>query len=124
MIRQRKFSSFFLVVLGLLLVAILGAIHLAPTTDRTLVELAVFADSLADGWQDWSWGNRMIDFSSSNPVFSGDAAVSVTFNVGWAGFMLGRKTNLDISGYDEIQSAIHGCASGGQPILEVIEVLS
>jgi hypothetical protein len=80
-------------------------------------ELYVYTDSLAIGWQDWSWGGVTRNFSNTSPTNSGSASIAVTYSGGWSGLQLGYGGNfLDISGYDTFSFWIHGGITGGQPI--------
>ncbi len=77
-------------------------------------DLAVYAESLASGWADWSW-NTTVSFASHTRVHGGSNAIAVTFSQAWDGFQLGRSAPLDLSGYNALRFWIHG-GSGGQTI--------
>ncbi|MEW5958929.1 MAG: hypothetical protein AB1801_14450, partial [Chloroflexota bacterium] len=51
-----------------------------PNYERKLV---IYADSLGSGWENWSW-DSVVDLSSTNPVYSGTRAISVTAQPGGA----------------------------------------
>ena len=78
-------------------------------------DLAVYSESLASGWGNWSW-NVVSNLNNSSPVYNGTKSIAVTYSQGWGGFQLGRDDRLDISAYDTLRFWIHGGASGNQTI--------
>jgi hypothetical protein len=77
---------------------------------------SVYADSLASGWDDWSYNSITVDLGHSAHVHSGSDAVAVTYSGGWSGFQLGYLGGLDVSTYDTFRFWIHGGTAGGQTI--------
>ena len=79
-------------------------------------DVAVYDDSLAAGWQDWSY-DAARDFSNASPTHGGSSAsIAVTLD-GWGGLQVGYGgTYLDVSAYDTLRFWIHGGSTGGQPI--------
>ncbi len=76
---------------------------------------AVYGDSLAAGWQDWSW-NASRNLSNSTPLQSGSKSISVTLTQAWGALYLHSNSALSTSGYSTLEFYIHGGASGGQSL--------
>jgi PKD repeat protein len=81
-------------------------------------DLPIYTDSLAAGWDDWSWAT-MRNFANTSPVHSGSDSLAVTFNSGWAGLYLHAGSAIDTSGYDQLRFWIHGGSVGSQKLLVV-----
>ena len=80
-------------------------------------DLPVYIDSLASGWQDWSYSGITRDFSNTSPVHGGANSISVTYTGGWSGLQFGyHGASLDVSAYDTFRFWIHGGSTGGQTI--------
>jgi hypothetical protein len=79
-------------------------------------DVAVYGETLAAGWQDWSWGGVTRDFNRTSPVYAGSRSIGVTFTGGWSGLQLGRNDRLDLSGQDILRFRVHGGSSGGQQL--------
>lgn len=73
----------------------------------------VYADTLQNGWQNWSWAP--VSFSSSEPVRSGTAAIRVTPVSGWQALSL-HHDKFDSSHFQSLSFWIHGGVSGGQQL--------
>ena len=71
---------------------------------------AIYADSLSNGWENWSWAT--VNLNNSNPVHGGAASVSVSA-AAWQAFYL-HHAAFSTSGYTHLSFWIHGGASGGQ----------
>ena len=78
--------------------------------------LTVYGNTLASGWQDWSWGGQTHNFNNASPVHSASASIQVQFSAGWAGFQLGTDTPPTTGAYNALEFWIHGGSSGGQLI--------
>ncbi len=83
-------------------------------------DVGVYADALASGWQDWSWGGVTRSFVQSSPVHAGGAAVGVTYTGGWSGLQLGNPAAVDVSAYDSLRFWVHGGSAGGQGVQVVV----
>jgi hypothetical protein len=80
-------------------------------------DLAVYTDTLASGWEDWSYGGITVSSANTSPVHGGADSISVTYTGGWSGYQIGyHGANLDVSAYDTFRFWIHGGSSGGQNI--------
>lgn len=78
--------------------------------------LTVFHDSLAPGWQNWSWSTSL-NFANAAPVYgAGGQSVSVTHSAAWAGLYLHSTVLVSGAEYGTLRFAIHGGAAGGQMI--------
>ncbi|HNT55658.1 MAG TPA: glycoside hydrolase family 44 protein [Anaerolineaceae bacterium] len=89
---------------------------LAPVPVQAAEDLVVYDETLAAGWQDWSWGAE-IDLANGEPVHTGTYSAAVTLTgSNWGALYLGRNTPLSTSGYSGIRFWIHGGAAGGQQI--------
>jgi alpha-L-arabinofuranosidase len=76
--------------------------------------LPLYTDSLASGFQDWSWGTH--SFSSASPVHSGNYAIS--FNgAAWEAVSFWHS-DINPAPYTNLTFWAHGGAGGGQ-ILQV-----
>lgn len=73
----------------------------------------VFTDSLAGGWQNWSWAT--VNLASTNPVHGGTRAISISA-ANWQAFYLHAPTPVDSSVYTGLTFWVNGGASGGQPV--------
>lgn len=72
--------------------------------------LPVYADALASGWSDWSWGSTR-DFAATSPVASGTRSLAVTFQA-WGGIYF-RHTAGPISGMASFEFSANGGAAAG-----------
>jgi hypothetical protein len=75
--------------------------------------VAIYGDSLASNWQDWSW-DATRNFGNSSPVQSGSKSISVAFSKAWAAIYLRHSTGLSTAGYTHLEFYIHGGTSGSQ----------
>jgi len=89
---------------SLLLLA--GATHLAAQTDQP-----IYADSLQNGWEDWSWSATQ-NFNNASPVHAGAKSLSISLTA-WGGLSL-HHSDIDTSTYASLSFWIHGGATGGQ----------
>lgn len=111
-----RFSSRFHRRLGALAAACgLAFLALAIQPASAAEDVDVFADSLASGWQNWSWDTTS-NFASASPTHAGGAAIAVTHTNAWAGLYLRGGEALLQTDYETIQFYIHGGASGGQQL--------
>ncbi len=85
-----------------------GDIHTDPQVTKM-----IYQDSLADGWQNWSWAT--VNTASASPVRRGTSAISVTED-GWAALFLRRPEMQSTAGYSAVAFWIHGGQSGGQSL--------
>ena len=79
----------------------------------------IYTDSLANGWQSWSWAT--VNLANSSPVHSGTQSASVNAGA-WEAIYLHHDA-FDTSGYTDLVFWIHGGSTGGQ-LLQVQALLT
>jgi hypothetical protein len=96
---------------------LIGLLCLAATPGASAAALSVYANALAAGWEDWSWGAATRGFDNGSPVHAGSRSVAVTYTGGWSGLQLGyHGDTLDVTGYDAFRFWVHGGPAGGQTV--------
>lgn len=93
----------------LLLVAMIAAPAGAPRAAPALSR-PIYSDSLAPGWQNWSWAT--VNLGATSPVHSGSKSISVSMGA-WQGLYL-HNPSPDLLGTTHLQFYIHGGSAGGQ----------
>ena len=76
-------------------------------------QLAVYTDSLQNGFADWSWGTR--NLAQTAVVHGGTAAISFEPD-GWSGLFLHRDGGFSGTEYEALELWVHGGAAGGQQV--------
>jgi tetratricopeptide (TPR) repeat protein len=80
----------------------------APTpsnNDDALAHVGVYADDIAQGWENWSWD---VDIANDNTdVYEGTSALRVSFMQPYAGLSLHAPTPVDSSDYQAIDFWIY-----------------
>ncbi len=76
--------------------------------------LIVYADALAPGWADWSWGSSR-NWADTTFVHSGRYAASCAITQAWAGLYVGTG-GIQTTGYNFLNFYINGGARGGQQL--------
>lgn len=79
----------------------------------------VYADALADGWADWSWGTR--NLSETSPVHSGNRSCSFAPQH-WDGLSFHYDGLISGASRDAMEFWIHGGTAGGQNLRIVFEI--
>src|SRR5207245_8772339 len=79
----------------------------------------IYTDSLASGWQDWSWAT--VNLANTSPIHSGTRSASVNADA-WEAIYLHHDA-FDTSGYSNLVFWIHGGSTGGQ-LLQVQALLN
>ncbi len=97
------------------LVAALAVVALLPTQGHAQGGSVVFSDSLASGWQNWSWSTTP-NFANTLPVHSGSNSIAVTYTAAWAGLYLHTDTPIAGGTYNALRFYVHGGTSGGQGV--------
>ncbi len=69
-------------------------------------DLLIYADSLAAGWEDWSWDST-VAFDNPTPSLSGPASIAVTFNAAYAGFSLRTAPPLSASDFQSVSFFVY-----------------
>ena len=86
----------------------------APTASVAQSALTIYADTLANGWQDWSYGSSR-NLANTSPVHSGSHSISVTITSAWGAIQL-YHTGLTNASYASISFWLNGGPSGGQQL--------
>lgn len=74
--------------------------------------LPVYANSLAPGWQNWSWSTTA-GFANGDPAYGGSgASISVRHDAAWAGFYLHNNSTISTNSYVSLRFQIHGGTAG------------
>ncbi len=100
--RDRSVGLFALTLLACALVA-----------RRAPAQLAVYTDSLQNGFADWSWGTW--NLAQTGVVHSGTTAISFEPD-GWAGLFLHRDAGFTGAEYEAIELWVRGSGAGGQQL--------
>ncbi len=74
--------------------------------------LTIYADSLANGWQDSSY-NTLRNFANTSPVHSGSHSISATVTSAWGGVQL-YHAGMTNTAYASISFWLNGGDDGGQ----------
>ena len=82
-----------------------------PTAD-----LPIYTDTLAGGWQDWSWGSTR-NFANTAPVHAGADSLAVTFTEAWGGLYLHPDSPIDTYWISAISFWVHGGSAGNQKLV-------
>lgn len=93
-----------------------AALGLLLGASSARADLPIYGDSLASGFQDWSWGGITRDFASAAERHSGTASIRCSFTAGWSGLQLGNAYGVDASATDVLRFWIHGGTEGGQKV--------
>jgi hypothetical protein len=84
------------------------------TATSLTTPISIYSDSLAGGWENWSWGTT-VDLAGGTIVQSGNHAISVRYDQAWAGFYL-HHAGISPATISTLEFAIHGGTGGGQQI--------
>lgn len=102
-----------LLALLILCLGLVYALPASPTFAAPTADISIYTDSLASGWEDWSWDTTSDDANGA-PVHSGSHSYAITYGSEWAGFYLRATQALNTAGYTHLRFFIHGGATGGQ----------
>src|SRR5262249_23767411 len=80
---------------------------------RAQTTQSIYDDSLASGWQDWSWSSR--DFNSADYVHQGTKSIKITYTAQYQGFYL-RHMAMDSTPFTSLVFWINGGAVSGRSI--------
>lgn len=80
-------------------------------------QLAVYGDSLQNGFVDWSWGTR--NLAQTTVVRAGAAAISFEPD-DWAGLYLHRDAGFGGSAYEALEFWVRGAGAAGQQLTVAI----
>lgn len=91
------------------------------TLARAQTDLVIYDDTLASGWQNWSWAS--VNTNSSAVVHTGSSSIAVTANAWTALYLSYVSTPINTGGYGKLSFWANGGPSGGQT-LRVVGLLS
>ncbi|HXC99325.1 MAG TPA: alpha-L-arabinofuranosidase [Verrucomicrobiae bacterium] len=86
----------------------------APALCHAQSNLIIYSDSLAAGWQNWSYTSTQ-NFANTSPVHSGGDSISVTITGAYGGLQLGHS-DMTNSAYSSITFWLNGGTNGGQQL--------
>ncbi len=86
----------------------------APAVSMAQSNMTIYADSLINGWLDYSY-NCTRNFANTSPVHSGSDSISATVTSAWGGIQL-YHTGMTNTAYASISFWLNGGASGGQQL--------
>ena len=107
--RNQPWNGIVLKVTKFILAVLLAAPAVAVGQNMT-----IYADSLVNGWLDWSYGTTR-NFANTLPVHSGSDSISATVTSAWGGIQL-FHTGMTNTAYASISFWLNGGASGGQQL--------
>lgn len=77
-------------------------------------DLTIYNDSLADGWQNWSWAS--VDTGSTAAAHNGSASIAVTASAWSALYLSYVNTPINSASYGKISFWANGGPTGGQTV--------
>ena len=107
LIKKSQASRFFFI--GLLCLSLLN-LSANPYRRVSSNSQDIYTDSLAPGWNDWSWAT--VDLQATAPVHAGTYSISVIAGA-WEGVQL-HYPGLSTNGFTHLRFFIHGGSAGGQ----------
>jgi hypothetical protein len=90
------------------------AVSLAGPMVSVAQNMAIYADSLVNGWLDYSYSTTR-NFANTSPVHSGNDSISATITSAWGGIQL-YHLKMTNTAYASISLWLNGGASGGQQL--------
>jgi peptidoglycan/xylan/chitin deacetylase (PgdA/CDA1 family) len=73
----------------------------------------IYDDSLAPGWQSWSW-DSVINFANTTPLLSGTKSISYTAKAAWSGMDIHNPTGLKTAGYTTLHFSLQANGTNAQ----------
>lgn len=73
----------------------------------------IYADSLAAGWNDWSWDCTR-DFNNPSPKYSGSKSLAVTYSA-WGALALHHQ-DVPTTNFDFLEFHVHGGTNAGMDL--------
>jgi hypothetical protein len=96
---------------GVLTLGTLCALLVLPAQAQTMQ--VVYADSLLNGWQNWSWAT--VNLASTSRIYSGTSAISVNA-ANWQALYLASASPINASVFTGLTFWVNGGAAGGQVV--------
>jgi hypothetical protein len=94
--------------------SLLAVLLAAPALCRAQSNLIIYSDSLAAGWQNWSYTSTE-NFTNPSPVHSGSNSISVTITGAYGGLQLGHS-DMTNTNYSSLTFWLNGGTNGGQQL--------
>lgn len=94
-----------------LLILLLVFALFSPAQAVPQADIAVYADGLGAGWENWSW-DTTLDPAATAQVHAGTYALAVTYTAGWGGVSLHTSPALDTAEVQALTFWAYG-GSGG-----------
>ena len=101
-------------------VLLLPLLFALRTTAFAATDLTIYDESLASGWQNWSWAT--VDTASVANANTGAVSIAVTAPAWSALYLRSADAPLDTNGYLNFTFYVHGGTTGGQTI-QVVAVI-
>jgi hypothetical protein len=83
-----------------------------PTPPPPVNGMAIYQDSLVNGWNNWSWAQ--VGTAATTTVHTGSTAIAVTADANEALYL--QHAALPTGAYESLKFWIHGGAAGGQTL--------
>jgi len=93
---------------------ILALLLAVPALCRAQSNLTIYSDSLAAGWQNWSYTSTQ-NFANTSPVHSGSDSISVTITGAYGGLQL-YHPDMTNTNYSSLTFWLNGGPNGGQQL--------
>jgi autotransporter family porin len=87
--------------------------------NSTAVEKIIYDDTLAVGWDDWSWDVDR-NLINADPVQSGPTSIAVEITAAWGALYFHASDPVSTAGFTQLVFWIHGGKEGGQQINLVV----
>lgn len=97
-------------------IALIGGFFLTAMSFRLAAQTnqVIYADSLQNGWANWSW-DATINLAGSGVVHGGSQAISITITKAWGALYL-EHSDLNGNLYSNLTFWINGGSAGGQQV--------
>jgi hypothetical protein len=101
----------------LFLFSLLFQFFVVPGPNAPSATIPLYSDTLAAGWEDWSWGAQTHNPANSSPVHGGSTSLQIQFTGGYSGVQFGTNaTPPSTAAVNTLEFWIHGGSSGGQTV--------
>ncbi|MCK9539326.1 hypothetical protein [Dokdonella sp.] len=102
------------------LACVLFAVAVLAVASHARADLVIYADTLHNGFEDWSWGGGS-DFANPLPVHAGERSIAFTGNA-WNAVSLARpQAPMAITDWASLRLWVHGGSANGQQLSVMLE---
>ena len=70
-------------------------------------DLIVYGDTLASGWENWSW-DATVNFANTSLAQSGSRSIALTYSAGWAGLSLRSQSLVNTTSFTGVSFWVYG----------------